>query len=197
MRYGNSIPAWPILNVSQPKTSYAAAYNKTLEEIEGLVLSGDKLARRSGLITLLDSEDPFEKISSRNLIVVCVSLVSLTVEEDAEFLGIVATRREFRFNFALFERKSGLFWNVLCGSVKVTSDQKAQAIWDIVCSDIKSHPVCRGGAGYRIRVYQVWLYFAFGLWLTCRSPKKHLPLRTIRQSEICAKLRNRTLNLAR
>jgi len=68
------------------------------------------------------------KVSQAGISLSCVvSLVSLTVGEGAEFLGVVATCvvRESRFNYALFEGKSGLFRNVLCGSVRVKSDQKA------------------------------------------------------------------------
>ena len=85
-----------------------------------------------------------------------VSLVSLVVGEGAEFLGDVTKRRKVQFTYALFERKSGPFQPVLCGSVDVTSDQNAQVIWDAVRGDIKSHTEYSANTGHHIWVYQVW-----------------------------------------
>ena len=65
-----TLPAGPVSNVSQPKSSYEA-YNQTLEEMEKLELDGDKLARAKGLVTPLFDEDPLRIISSTNLIVEC------------------------------------------------------------------------------------------------------------------------------
>ena len=110
-----------------------------------------------------------------------MSLVFLTVWEGAELLGAITKRRKFEFEYALFERKPGPLQYVLCSSVKVTSDQSAQAIWDAARDEITSHPKYGAYTGHHIRVYQVGPNFVFGLLLTRRSPEKHLSLHTISQ----------------
>ena len=60
-----------VSNISQPKSSFEEAYNKTLEQMETLKIDRAKLSRDKGLVTLLITGDPLENISSANLIIEC------------------------------------------------------------------------------------------------------------------------------
>ena len=108
-----------------------------------------------------------------------MSSVPLFAREGAEFLGVTTLRRKLRFEYALFERRSGPYKLAGIDSVEADSEESVQLIVDTAHSYIESHLKHGKNTGNRIlTLYQVRRSdFLFGPRLTGLSPGENMNLR--------------------